>query len=137
MNKVSKLIKIALAFLFAFVLSFNLVVERAMATGEFSQTCEEIDMYGPYLLATCKKADGVTKEDSHINLNKYIGAKDGILSWGGEYFTDTCDDIALAQSLSTKELVLTAKCEKADGIEQSDIELEPHIANIDGSLTYE
>ncbi|MCP2729100.1 CVNH domain-containing protein [Limnofasciculus baicalensis] len=137
MNKVSKIIKIALAFLFAFVLSFNLVVERAMATGEFSQTCEDIYIDDPYLVATCEKADGVTKENSDINLNEYIGAKDGILSWGGKYFADTCDDIALAQSLATKELLLTAQCKKADGIEQSDIELDAHIANIDGSLTYE
>jgi len=139
MKKGMLILKVAFAFLFAFLVSFNLVVDQAMATGQFTKTCEEINISGSTLSATCQKADGYTLNDSSLNLDQYIGNLDGTLSWGDKDFSKTCENIALAQLLFNKQLVVTAQCEKKDGIsyEQSDIELDAHIANIDGTLKYE
>lgn len=139
MKKISLLLRIAFTFLFAVFLSFNLVVDQAKATGQFSQTCYDINISGSTLSATCEKADGYTPKDTSIDLDQYIGNLDGTLSWGDEKFSLTCENIGLAQLLSSRQLVLSAKCEKRDGItyDQSDIELDDHIANIDGTLKYE
>lgn len=41
MKKVWLLLRVAMVFLFAFVVSLNLVVDNAMATGEFSLSCDK------------------------------------------------------------------------------------------------
>ncbi|MEA5532744.1 CVNH domain-containing protein [Crocosphaera sp. XPORK-15E] len=138
MNKISTLFKVIFAFLFACVISFNLVVDQAMATGEFSQTCENIELDGSFLTADCKRIDG-SLEATSINLDYFVGNLNGTLSWGDHNFSQTCKDIGLGQSLRTREYVLNAQCEKADGrtYVATEITLDEDIANIDGLLEYE
>lgn len=139
MKKVWLLLRVAFAFLFACLVSLNIVVDKAMATGQFSLTCENIDLSGSTLSATCETTDGDLSETS-IDLNQYIGNLDGILSWDDQDFSQTCQDVALAQLLGSKQLILVANCQPADGGDTdhpSDIELDAHIANIDGTLKYE
>jgi len=138
MKKISLLLKVALTFLFAGIISFNLIVDRAMAKGNFSQTCFDVTINGSVLSAQCEKING-SYQPTSINLDAYIGNLNGVLSWGDRNFSLTCADAAVAQSLSTRQLELAAKCEKADGytLNQSDISLDTHIANIDGTLKYE
>ncbi|MEQ9552093.1 mannose-binding lectin [Coleofasciculus sp. G2-EDA-02] len=138
MKRSFQLIKVALAFLCALVLTFNVVVNKALATGQFSQTCENITINGSTLSAECETRNGYYRTTS-IKLDDYIGNLDGVLSWGDSNFSQTCQDIGLAQLLSSREFLLAAQCEKVDGItySQSDISLDEHIANIDGTLEYE
>nr|5K79_A Chain A, Cyanovirin-N domain protein [Gloeothece citriformis PCC 7424]5K79_B Chain B, Cyanovirin-N domain protein [Gloeothece citriformis PCC 7424] len=108
-------------------------------TGQFSKTCEDITLDGSTLSAFCQKADGYTLNETSINLDEEIGNLDGTLSWGDHNFSLTCDSIGLAQSLFTRTYVLAAECERRDGYTYipTEIELDEHIANIDGTLTYE
>ena len=138
MKSVSRLLKVAFAFFCACVLSFNLVVDKALATGQFSQTCGNITINGSTLSAECEKMNGAYQQTS-INLDNYIGNLNGVLSWGDHNFSITCTDLGLGQLLSSREFILSAQCEKVDGItySQTDISLDEHIANIDGTLEYE
>lgn len=52
MNKLNPLLKVAVSFLFACLISFNFVVNQAMATGDFSQSCSEVGNYNSFLIAT-------------------------------------------------------------------------------------
>ncbi|WP_013321276.1 CVNH domain-containing protein [Gloeothece verrucosa] len=138
MKKIKLLLKVAVAFLFAFLLSFNLMVKGAMATGEFSRTCEDIELKGSTLIANCDTSYG-DDVDSSLNLDEFIGNLDGTLSWGDHNFSQTCRAVGLGQLLSTKAYILSAECERADqqSYISTDIVLDEHIANIEGTLTYE
>lgn len=137
MKKMYSLIKVVFAFLFACVVSFNFVVDQAMATGQFSRTCDQIEVNNGELSAVCKTRNGNLNKTS-INLDEYIGNLDGVLSWGDHNFSQTCDNIALASSFATRQLVVAAECRERDqDINYTDIALDDHIANIDGKLQYE
>ncbi|MBN3908178.1 MAG: cyanovirin [Nostoc sp. NMS1] len=128
------MLKIFAAFFCAIFLSFNLVINNAWATGQFSQTCENISVNGSTLTATCEKADGYTPSTTSINLNPYIANLDGTLSWDGEQFAQTCENVGLAGASR-----LRAECERADGQTYlgTYIDLNEHITNIDGTLKFE
>lgn len=136
MKKVSLLLKVAFTFLFACLISFNLVVNNASATGQFSKTCKDINIEGSILSASCKTIKGYYQETS-INLDAYVGNLDGILSWGDHNFSLTCDNVALAQSLRG-EYEVVGKCKTIAGdYNQTELALDAHIANINGNLKYE
>ncbi len=128
------MLKIFVTFFCAIFLTFNLLTGNAWATGGFSQTCRNISVNGSRLTATCEKADGYTPSQTSIDLNKYIGNIDGTLEWGDHLFSQTCNEVGLAGKNR-----LRAECEKAD--QQSSlgsyINLDEHIANIDGTLEFE
>ncbi|MCG5060772.1 MAG: CVNH domain-containing protein [Limnoraphis sp. WC205] len=138
MSKISTIFKVVFALLFVCVLSLNLVINPAMATGQFSKTCEDIKLDGSILSASCERIDS-SHQDTSINLDNFIGNLNGSLSWGDHLFSLTCKDIGLGQSLSTREYVLSAQCEKADGKTYvlTEITVDEDIANIDGLLEYE
>ncbi|MBD2482668.1 CVNH domain-containing protein [Planktothrix sp. FACHB-1365] len=138
MNKISTVFKAVFALLFVCLLSLNLVISPAMATGQFSKTCEDIKLEGSILSASCETISG-SYQDTSINLDNFIGNLNGSLSWGDHLFSRTCKDIGLGQSLSTREYVLSAQCEKVDGrtYVQTEITVDEDIANIDGLLEYE
>jgi hypothetical protein len=136
MKKVSLLLKVAFTFLFACLISFNLIVDNASATGQFSKTCDDINIEGSTLSATCQTIDGDYQETS-INLDKYVGNLDGKLSWGDHDFSQTCENVAVAQSLKG-EYQVAGKCKtKAGAYTQTELGLDARIANIDGNLQYE
>ncbi|QMS88016.1 cyanovirin [Nostoc edaphicum CCNP1411] len=128
------MLKICATFLCAIFLSFNLVIGNAWATGQFSQTCQDISIDGSTLTATCEQADGYTLSTTSIDLNPYIANLDGALDWDGDKFALTCDNIGLAGASR-----LRAECERADGQTYlgTYIDLNEHIANIDGTLKFE
>jgi hypothetical protein len=141
MKKIWLLLRVATVFLFAFVVSLNFVVDQAMATGEFSLSCDKdkIEINGSILSTSCTKSNGNSQETS-IDLDKYIGNLDGKLSWSDKNFSKTCKNIAPAQLLNTRQLILVAECQPAVGGDTyypSELELDAHIANIDGTLKYE
>jgi hypothetical protein len=140
MKKIWLLLRVAMVFLFAFVVSLNFVVDKAIATGEFSLSCDKdkIEINGSILSTSCTKSNGDSQQ-TFIDLDKYIGNLDGTLSWGDKNFSKTCKNIAPAQLLSTRQLILVAECKTAAGdtYYPSEIELDSHIVNIDGTLSYE
>ncbi|MEG4441551.1 mannose-binding lectin [Microcoleus sp. F4-D5] len=141
MKKVWLLLRVAMVFLFAFVMSLNFVVDQAMATGQFSLSCDKdnIELNGSTLSTKCKKSNGDSQETS-IDLNRYIGNHDGKLSWGDKDFSKTCKNTGLAQLLNTRQLILVAECQPADGgntYYPSELELDAHIVNAEGTLKYE
>jgi hypothetical protein len=128
------MLKICASFFCAIFLTFNLLIGNAWATGGFSQTCENISVDGSNLTAICEEADGFTRSKTSIDLNQYIGNIDGTLEWGDERFSQTCEKIGLAGKNR-----LRAECEKADQRSSlgSYLNLDEHIANINGSLEFE
>jgi hypothetical protein len=141
MNKIWQFLKVTMVFLFAFVMSLNFVVDQAIATGQFTLSCDKdnIQINGSTLSTKCQKINGDFQETS-IDLNRYIGSPDGKLSWGDKDFSKTCKNIGLAQLLRTRQLILVAECQPAVGgdiYSPSEIELDAHITNADGTLNYE
>ncbi|MDZ8235626.1 MAG: CVNH domain-containing protein [Nostoc sp. ChiQUE01a] len=127
------MLKICVTFLCAIFLSFNMAIANAWATGQFSQTCQNISVEGSTLTADCQNADGYTVSTTTIDLNPYISNLDGTLSWDGDKFALTCDNIGLAGRNR-----LRAECERADGETLGTyINLDEHLANIDGQLKFE
>lgn len=131
MKKGLSLLKATVAFLFALVVSFNLVVNGALALGQFSQTCTNIAVSGSELSATCEKANG-GQDNTSINLNPYIENVDGTLEWQPRNFIETCRNTSVSGSL------LKAECKtRNQNFVFTTINLDDHIANIDGELWYE
>lgn len=149
MKTLSLLLKITVTFLFAVCLSLNLVTAKAWAVGQFSTTCQEVnvsnDLGQPSLSAICEKKDGSYVKAS-LELNPYIGNDgSGFLSWGRQNLGLQCYDFAISNDIISRDTVLNAKCfDLSKGKNQTeetdvaaDIDLDEHIANIDGQLQYQ
>lgn len=126
------MLKIFATFFCAIFLTFNLLTGNAWATGEFSRTCTNINVDGSTLTADCERING-SYNDTSINLDNFIGNIDGTLEWGYSEFSLTCNEVGLAGSNR-----LRAECRKRDQSPLgSYINLDEHIANIDGRLEFE
>lgn len=132
MKKNLSVVGTVVAFLFAFAVSFNALISDAWALGDFSQTCRNASISGSTLSASCEKANG-GYQDTKIDLNPNIGNVDGSLSWADQNFIQTCRSISLSGGSTLK-----AECKRRDqSWTNASINLDNHIANIDGSLRYE
>ncbi|MEM7592834.1 MAG: CVNH domain-containing protein [Cyanobacteria bacterium P01_A01_bin.83] len=104
----------------------------ALALGDFSQTCDDVSIGGSTLSADCRRRNGSYNSTS-INLNPDIENVNGSLKWQPSNFIETCRNTALAGG-GTME----AECKTRDQRWVSTrINLDDHIANIDGNLKYE
>jgi len=101
-------------------------------TGDFSKSCENSIISDSTLTSSCRKVDG-TSVDTTINLNNHIGNTDGVLSWiENGNFTLSCKSISLNNGNT-----LGSSCRKVDqSSNDTSINLDEHIANIDGVLTF-
>lgn len=121
-----------IAFLFAFAVSFNALISNAWALGDFSKTCRNASISSSTLSASCEKANGGYQNTS-IDLNPHIGNLDGSLSWDDKNFIQTCRKTSLSGGST-----LQGECKKKDqNFTNASINLDAHIANIDGTLRYE
>jgi len=121
----------AVAFLLAFVGSFNLGESGVLALGNFSQSCKDIEIHGSELLASCRKVDGKFNPTS-INLNPFIANVDGKLKWQPKNFLESCFFPELFDNHTLK-----AKCKtRVQDFVYTTINLDNHIANIDGNLRF-
>lgn len=133
MNKFVTSVKAAVASFFVVAVSFMLFAGSAFALGDFSMTCYDTHTSGSTLTSTCYKADGRTPQTSSIDLNKHIANIDGTLKWQPSNFIETCRYASIERSST-----LTAQCKTRDQRWVSTkIDLDDHIANIDGTLKYE
>ncbi len=120
------------ACVFAVVIAFNLFTSNASALGGFSRTCREASVSGSSLKASCERANGGFNPTS-IALNPYIGNIDGRFSWNDRNFIETCRNTTLKSGSN-----LSAECKKRDqNFVSTSINLDEHIANIDGNLRHE
>ncbi|QSJ18402.1 CVNH domain-containing protein [Nostoc sp. UHCC 0702] len=124
-------LKLGLAVLFTILVSFGLT-NSALALGKFSQTCYNSTIQGSVLTSTCERANGGSNTSS-IDLNSVIENVDGGLKWQPSNFIETCRNTQLAGSSE-----LAAECKtRAQQFVSTKINLDDHIANIDGTLKYE
>lgn len=127
------LLKTTVAFLFAVAMSFSMFASQAWALGGFSQSCPTYSLDESMLYALCKKSDGDKLYPAFIDLNIYIENVDGALEWQPDNFIETCENVRL---YGASELIADCKT-RAGYWASSKIDLDDHIANINGVLTYE
>uniref|UniRef100_C0HMD8 Cyanovirin-N homolog n=1 Tax=Didemnum molle TaxID=322843 RepID=CVNH_DIDMO len=102
-------------------------------TGDFSKSCYGSSVSGSTLSSTCYKADGYTPNPTSINLNPYIENVDGVLKWQPGNFIETCRNTELAGPS-----LMAAQCLTRDQrLVPAEINLDDHIANINGVLKFE
>ena len=129
----NRLLKTAVAFLFAVAMSFSIFASQASALGNLSQSCPTYSLDESTLYALCKKSDGEKLNPTSIDLNEYIENVDGALEWQPDKFIETCDHVRL---YGASELIADCKT-RAGYWASSKLDLDEHIANINGVLTYE
>ncbi len=129
----NKLLKVAVAFLFAAVMSVSLFAGQALALGDFSQTCLDTRVSGSTLTSSCYKVDGSTINMSSIDLNEWIANIDGNLKWRRGNYIETCRYMKM---VSGSDMEGQCKTRDQRWVDTS-IDLDDHIANINGTLTYE
>ncbi len=126
-------LKTAVAFIFTVSMSCGIFANQAWALGDFSRSCYNSEISGSILSSTCKKADGYTRNQTQINLNEYIENVDGSLVWQPANFIETCRYTELSGPS-----VLVGECKtRAQRWVPVKINLDDHIANINGTLKYE
>ncbi len=106
---------------------------KALASGQFSKTCDNIETDEPvYLVADCRTRNGSVNYTS-IDLNDYITNDNGHLRWASHGdFEKTCYIIGVYEN------TMGARCRARNGqYVEDNIDLDKHIANINGVLTYE
>ncbi|WYL93924.1 MAG: CVNH domain-containing protein [Gloeotrichia echinulata IR180] len=126
-------LKLSLVVLCTFFVSFSILTDSALALGQFSQTCSNSVIQGSSLTSTCERAQGGVYKTTSIDLNPVIENVDGMLKWQPSNFIQTCRNTQLSGSS-----ILDAECKTRDQrFVSTRIDLDNHIANIDGTLTYE
>lgn len=127
-----KVLNATVALLIAIAISFSAVVGQALA-GNFSLTCYDTNLSGSVLTSTCEEADGYTLNSSSIDLNPYIENIDGNLQWQPGNYWETCDSMEVIDSS-----IMSGYCKtRAQYWNQTGIDLDDHISNINGVLMYE
>ena len=105
---------------------------RAQSASSFQQSCNNIQVSGSTLSASCRRMDGSFNNTSI--LIRGIANNDGRLQFTGtgpSSFQDSCSDISVAGS------TLSANCRKMDGSFNRSSILIPGIANNNGVLVHQ
>ncbi|MEQ9482481.1 mannose-binding lectin [Coleofasciculus sp. F4-SAH-05] len=132
MKKLFSIFRLTVVSLLATACFFGGFTKAAWALGDFSQSCYGANVSGSTLSAVCRTMSGSYK-DTSIELNPVIENVDGQLTWQPSNFIQTCR----YTSLVTPSLMF-AECKTRDQRwVATDIDLDQHIANIDGTLKYE
>ncbi|NER50480.1 MAG: cyanovirin [Symploca sp. SIO1A3] len=132
MSKKNGFLRATVAFLSAVAMSFGMFTSHALALGDFSQTCYNSNVSSSTLSSSCRRIDG-SINDTSINLNPYIENVDGTLVWQPNNFIATCRNTGL-----TSPSIMAAECKtRSQDWNDTSIDLDDHIANINGVLTYE
>ncbi|WP_254173513.1 CVNH domain-containing protein [Planktothrix pseudagardhii] len=118
-----------------FVVSLALItspLSANAASSSYQLTCEDIDIYGSVLEATCRRRDQSLNQTDL--LLKGIENIDGTLkvtsSWRPANFDQSCDDISIRGD------VISARCRTRAGYYVSTSLRLTGIENIDGELQY-
>ncbi|WP_287310364.1 CVNH domain-containing protein [Moorena sp. SIO1G6] len=125
------LLKTIACFLFTVAISFGVFANNAFA-GNFSQTCYDSSVSGSILSSICQRMNG-SWQPTAINLDEYIENIDGGLTWQYGNFSQTC----YGTGLSTPSVMASECLTRDQRLVPTSINLDQHIANIDGTLKYE
>ena len=118
---------------FSLFLALGFFSAPAAAIGNFSQTCSDVSISGSTLSGSCEKVDGRTMNTTSINLNPNVENIDGSLKWQPSNFIATCRNTKLVNGDK-----MSAECKTRDQRwVGTSVNLDDHIANINGVLTYE
>jgi CVNH domain len=105
---------------------------RAQGASSFQQSCNNIQVSGSTLSASCRRVDGSFNNTSI--LIRGIANNNGVLQLtgtGASSFQDSCNNISVAGS------TLSASCRRMDGSFNQTSILIPGIANNNGVLTHQ
>ena len=114
-----------------------LLTSSALAAGDFTRSCRNIDLHrGSVLEATCKSTSGRPSQTG-MQLNNYIANINGRLRWqrNGNFIASSrrCE-----LDFVSGVTVLHCDTQRRDGSwTSSSLTLDEHIANINGALRYE
>ncbi|MDJ0718834.1 MAG: CVNH domain-containing protein [Prochloraceae cyanobacterium] len=112
-------------------ISFGLLSDSASAA-LFTKSCRDTNLNGATLSSSCKDRSGNYKSTS-IGLNPFIGNSDGVLQWGSQNFSNTCEGIRLEGAGA-----LFANCKRRNGSSNNtSINLDDRISNNNGNLTFD
>ena len=98
----------------------------------FSASSKDIHLEGATLFADCAKADGEEFSSSRLDLDNMIGNIDGNFQWGESSFSQSAQNIRLEGSTLYAELQTPS-----GNWQDASVNLDEHIGNMDGELTYE
>ncbi|KAH7162085.1 Cyanovirin-N [Dactylonectria estremocensis] len=100
----------------------------------FSQSSRNIRIEDSLLYADCLKEDNRTWVPAEINLDSVIGNINGSFQWGKQAFSQSARDIHLEENST-----LAASLANEVGTYGPDqtVNLDDHIANINGHLEYQ
>ncbi|KAJ5578564.1 uncharacterized protein N7459_007528 [Penicillium hispanicum] len=88
------------------------------------------------LTAYCRRPSGEAVY-SELDLDEFLGAKKGKLTWSAEKFSEQADDVDLQLEGPTHEPMLHAQLRDGDGGQHADsVNLADCIKNEDGRLRY-
>jgi hypothetical protein len=112
---------------------------KALASGQFSKTCDNIHIEGipftksVHLVADCMRRNGSYNLRTSIDVNELITNDNGHLRWQSRGdFGESCEILGVDDSY------LGTTCRARNGQHVDDaIDLDEHIANINGVLTYQ
>ena len=106
---------------------------RAQSASSFQQSCNNIQVSGSTLSASCRRVDGSFNNTSI--LIRGIANNNGLLQFTGtgqpSSFQDSCNNISVAGS------TLSASCRRMDGSFNQTSILIPGIANNNGVLVHQ
>ncbi|KAB5589401.1 Cyanovirin [Ceratobasidium theobromae] len=99
----------------------------------FSRTSRNVSLNGSTLRAECQRRDGSWGSWSEINTNNFLGNIDGNFQWGDANWTLT------ARNTHFNSPIVTSDLQRRDQswVSGRTVNLDEHIANIDGQLTYQ
>lgn len=97
----------------------------------FSKSAQNTHVKGGHLHSTCRRINGDWNE-SVINLDHYIGNNNGELEWGGQNFSQSCQNITIHDGHKLK-----CEARRIDGSwNHTSINLDERIGNNDGNLQH-
>ncbi|KAJ4317335.1 hypothetical protein N0V84_007392 [Fusarium piperis] len=102
----------------------------------FHESATDITVEGNILKA--QLSNGEEYLDAEFDLDTVIGVSDGALTWGGENFSESSEDISFELEGENEDIpVLRATINNEDGEQtSSDINLSEYIANNGGAFEY-
>ena len=108
------------------------LVGSARATGQFSLSCYDQHLFNNRLWAICRRING-TYLITSISLVNIVENINGQLQWSNGRFQLSCSNCVLQNSSQ-----LACNCRRMDqSVAATILNLNDHIANIDGILKYQ
>ena len=126
------ILKTIVCFLVAVLISFGGFSSQAWArSGGFYGLCANSIINSHYLISDCLDNKNQVNYSVSIDLDPYINNSSGELQWEPKNYYETCTNYGLDGA------ILNAQCSTPNGgLNQTAINLNDHIASVNGELVY-